>query len=157
MDTTPEWYIRRQERRRREGKVIAPLVSRLTLRPFGVSLRWNVKGPLWSLGRHTGEDHAGSGLVTSVSWGTVQRIAWSDSYGTFIVVRTADERLDVWYAHLSATRVSLFDRVRPGQTLGHSGATGNATGVHLHLEVRPARGAFGTDMHPMNAKRIERG
>jgi murein DD-endopeptidase MepM/ murein hydrolase activator NlpD len=157
MDRTPEWYIRRQERRRKQGHVIPALVGRFTLRPLPVSLPWNVKGPLWSLGRHTGEDHAGSGLVTSVSWGHVQRLAFSESYGNFVVVRTADEAWDVWYCHLARDTVSLFDRVRPGQTIGHAGATGNATGVHLHLEVRPAGGAFGTDVHPLNARRIGRG
>jgi murein DD-endopeptidase MepM/ murein hydrolase activator NlpD len=157
MDKTPDWYIRRQERRRKAGKVIAPLVGKLTLRPLPTTLAWNVPGPTsrWSLGRHTGEDHAGAGLVTSVSWGHVTRIGSApESFGNYVVIRTGDGELDVWYCHLLSTRVSLFDRVRPGQTLGHSGSTGNATGVHLHLEVRPARGAFGTDVSPMRAKRL---
>ncbi len=39
------------------------------------------------------------------------------------------------YAHLSRVDVSQGDRVRTGQLLGLSGATGNASAPHLHFEV----------------------
>ena len=40
------------------------------------------------------------------------------------------------YAHLASVTVALGSRVRAGSPLGLMGATGHATGPHLHFEVR---------------------
>ncbi len=42
------------------------------------------------------------------------------------------------YAHLSAIFVGCGDNVAQGQTIGAAGATGHASGAHLHFEVRTA-------------------
>ena len=40
------------------------------------------------------------------------------------------------YAHLSAIFVSCGEGVTKGQTIGSAGATGHASGPHLHFEIR---------------------
>ena len=52
-------------------------------------------------------------------------------------------------AHLSRVDVHVGDRVRTGTQLGLAGATGNASGPHVHFEVR-LRGAY---VDPMTALR----
>lgn len=176
MIRTPEAYVRRQERRRRAGKVIPPCVGSILLRTFPITTAYRKPGPLsqWSLGYHTGEDHAApvGALVNAVTWGEVVCVAmwlrpdvmgftggpvapWGPSYGTHVVIRTADGRYDYAACHLSRVLVRPGDKVRPGMTIGHVGHTGGSGtfGPHLHLEARPAGGRFGSDLDPIQVKR----
>ncbi|MBP8130523.1 MAG: M23 family metallopeptidase, partial [Candidatus Hydrogenedentes bacterium] len=49
------------------------------------------------------------------------------------------------YAHLEAILVELGQKVLRGQTIARSGRSGNATGPHLHYEVR-------VDGHPVDPR-----
>lgn len=60
---------------------------------------------------------------------------WTNFYGNVIVIRHADEMYTL-YAHLSAILVQTGDQVEVGDMIGQVGATGGATGSHLHFEVR---------------------
>jgi murein DD-endopeptidase MepM/ murein hydrolase activator NlpD len=51
------------------------------------------------------------------------------------VVIGHSQRLQTWYWHLSREVVSVGDEVTAGQVIGYEGATGIATGCHLHFQV----------------------
>ncbi len=56
-------------------------------------------------------------------------------YGLYVVINHSDGLATV-YAHASKTYVSAGQEVGQGQTVSACGATGDATGDHLHFEVR---------------------
>lgn len=49
-----------------------------------------------------------------------------------------DDGKRLYHCHLANRLVKTGERVRKGQVIGIAGETGNATGVHLHWELRPA-------------------
>lgn len=51
------------------------------------------------------------------------------------VVIGHSQRLQTWYWHMSQEVVSVGDDVVAGQLIGYEGATGYATGCHLHFQV----------------------
>ncbi|WP_217552726.1 transglycosylase family protein [Streptomyces sp. GbtcB6] len=110
---------------------------------------YHASGSHWSKGYHTGVDFlAPTGTsVKAVEAGQVVTAGWGGSYGYQVVIRHADGRY-TQYAHLSAISVRAGQSVSTGQRIGRSGSTGNATGPHLHFEVRTGPG-FGTDIDPV--------
>jgi murein DD-endopeptidase MepM/ murein hydrolase activator NlpD len=73
--------------------------------------------------------------VRSTGDGTIDFIGVQRGYGKVIVVRH-DNRHTTLYAHLRDFSEDLRPgaRVRQGQVIGEVGATGWATGPHLHFE-----------------------
>lgn len=95
---------------------------------------------LWSH-CHTGLDFAApSGTaVQAVASGTVSSTAWAGAYGNRTVL-THEDGTETWYCHQLQFGVKTGDSVFAGQEIGRVGSTGNSTGPHLHLEVRPGGG-----------------
>lgn len=91
---------------------------------------------------HTGIDfpaHYGA-RVRSARAGRVRFAAWNaGGYGYLVIVRHG-AGVRTWYAHLSSLAVHRGARVSVGTLLGRVGASGTATGPHLHFELR-LRGA----------------
>ncbi|MEK7579139.1 MAG: LysM peptidoglycan-binding domain-containing M23 family metallopeptidase [Patescibacteria group bacterium] len=67
--------------------------------------------------------------------------AWSGGYGNYVVVKH-DNGTQTLYAHLSSNAVAVGDVVAQGDVIGAMGATGKATGTHLHFEIRGASNPF---------------
>jgi murein DD-endopeptidase MepM/ murein hydrolase activator NlpD len=90
---------------------------------------------------HTGLDFpaAQGARVRAAASGRVTKIGSDPSgYGRYVVVRHGRTAY-TWYAHLSATAVSVGRRVARGARIGSVGSTGSATGPHLHFELRIRR------------------
>ena len=96
-------------------------------------------GPYWVGGYHQGIDlacaygtpikAASTGIVVMADDG------WYKGYGTHVLVDHGGG-VQTFYAHLSAVRVELGQKVERGQVIGLAGDTGAAVGPHLHFEVR---------------------
>ncbi len=72
--------------------------------------------------------------VYATADGLVAQAAYAGNYGNLLVVDHGFG-LQTKYGHLQSFSVSKGDRVKRGQVIGHIGATGRATGTHLHYEV----------------------
>ncbi|MFB7916847.1 peptidoglycan DD-metalloendopeptidase family protein [Streptomyces sp. NPDC056061] len=110
---------------------------------------YRASGSNWSSGSHTGIDFpvfTGTG-VKAITSGTVVTAGWGGAYGNQVVIKHADGRYSQ-YGHLSSISVSAGQSVGAGQQIGLSGSTGNATGPHLHFEVRTGP-AYGSDINPI--------
>lgn len=118
--------------------------------PGGIGTGYKVAGGSWSSGHHTGVDfHATQGTpVKAVHTGTVVKAGWGGAYGNEIVIKHGPG-VYTQYGHLSSINVKVGDKVSTGRMIGLSGATGNATGPHLHFEVRVGI-LYGTDVDPIN-------
>jgi len=73
--------------------------------------------------------------VRATADGTVTGAAMGAGYGRAVVLDHGHNLMTL-YAHLSAIAVIAGQHVTRGQVIGYVGATGRATGPHLHYEVR---------------------
>ncbi|MFE6891546.1 M23 family metallopeptidase [Streptomyces sp. NPDC057694] len=133
----------REAERKRLNSFVAPISGSY------VSTAYKASSGLWSSGSHTGIDfHAASGTaVHAVGSGTVVEAGWGGAYGNNIVIKMNDGTY-TQYGHLSSIGVSVGQSVTPGQQIALSGATGNATGPHLHFEARTGPD-YGSDIDPV--------
>ncbi len=86
---------------------------------------------------HKGTDYAApkGTPVVAVADGRVTFASNNGSFGKLVVIQHGD-RFETKYAHLNgyAKGIKHGVRVKQGQVIGYVGATGSATGPHLHYE-----------------------
>jgi murein DD-endopeptidase MepM/ murein hydrolase activator NlpD/SLT domain-containing protein len=131
------------------GEPVVWPVGHVPLGPgFGAGgARWGHTG-----GRHTGQDfEVPTGTPVHPALAGIVQIIRSmppgQSYGNYVEL-SHGANLHTLYAHLSRFLVKVGDRITPSDVLGLSGATGNASGPHLHFEVREG-GGTGSPVDPM--------
>jgi murein DD-endopeptidase MepM/ murein hydrolase activator NlpD len=88
---------------------------------------------------HHGLDYAApSGTpVSVVGDGTVSFTGYKGQYGKLVIIRH-NNGWKTYYGHLSriGKGIKTGENVKQGQVIGYVGATGLATGPHLHYEIR---------------------
>lgn len=86
---------------------------------------------------HLGTDFAAptGTAVRTVGDGVVEFAGVQNGFGNVVFIKHRNQHVTV-YAHLSRIDVRVNQAVDQGQTIGAVGATGWATGPHLHFEFR---------------------
>jgi murein DD-endopeptidase MepM/ murein hydrolase activator NlpD len=105
---------------------------------YTITARFDQAGPHWTAS-HTGIDLAapyGREILAAFA-GPVTYAGWDGRYGLKVEI-THPDGTSTCYAHLSTLTVAPDQHVAAGDVIGHVGSTGNATGPHLHYEVRLA-------------------
>ncbi len=112
------------------SKTVLPIESYVVTATFGdFGARWTAS--------HTGLDFAAPAGTTirAVTDATITSITHAGPYGNLTQATTADGTV-IYYAHQSSIDVTVGEHVSAGMVIGTVGASGNATGPHLHLEIR---------------------
>ena len=119
----------------------------LPLESYNLTGRFGQSGNNWSSFHHGLDFAAPSGTpIRAVGAGEIIGAGWDGAYGNRINVRHADGTVTL-YGHMSRfARTS--GSVGAGTVIGYVGATGNTTGPHLHLEVRPNGGGLDDAINP---------
>lgn len=97
---------------------------------------------LREVSRGMSRGHAGLDLmaphgspIRAAAAGTVIYAGWYYAYGNMVDIRHADGVV-TRYAHMSALGTDVGSVVQAGDEIGKVGATGRASGPHIHFEVR---------------------
>ncbi len=115
--------------------------------PFGMpvngSFRWTsgfgTRNDPKGAGRrmHEGTDMAGAyGMpIYATADGVISYAGWDSGYGRLVKIKH-EFGIETRYAHMSAIRVNVGERVSRGDRIGDMGNSGRSTGTHLHYEIR---------------------
>lgn len=74
-------------------------------------------------------------VIASVSGG------WNGGYGSYVII-IHPNGTQTLYSHNSKNLVTQGQRVEQGEMIAKMGATGQATGSHVHFEIRGAKNPF---------------
>jgi murein DD-endopeptidase MepM/ murein hydrolase activator NlpD len=90
--------------------------------------------------------------VMAAGAGTINFMGWANGYGNFVVINHGNGYATA-YGHLSrfAAGMRRGAHIAQGEVFAYSGATGLATGPHLHYEIR----INGSQVNPLTVKIAE--
>jgi len=93
---------------------------------------------------HTGVDLAApSGTPVMAAAEGITQPGFDPGGAGIYVTERVDQHVRLLYCHLWRLHIAAGQRVSPGEIIGEVGATGLATGAHLHFEVQ-------VDGHPID-------
>ena len=132
-----------------QGGSTAPVAAPQPREPSVLGYQWPVIGrvssgygyrthPVYGTRKlHSGLDVAAprGTSISATSGGVVIYAGWRGGYGNTVIVDHGGG-LTSLYAHMSEIGASEGQVVERGDSLGLVGATGTATGNHLHFEIR---------------------
>ena len=127
---------------------VSRLQARLEARLAGNVFAWPLAGAVSSgFGRRNGRLHEGIDIraasgtaIRAAESGRVRFSGWLGAYGNAVLIDHSGGFTTV-YAHVLRSGVRKGEGVRKGQIVAEVGATGNATGPHLHFEIRRRKSA----------------
>ncbi|MFA7098206.1 MAG: peptidoglycan DD-metalloendopeptidase family protein, partial [Gammaproteobacteria bacterium] len=130
------------------------LKAPLSFRRISSSFSKNRRHPILKIYRpHQGIDYAAATgtPVSAVADGTVRFAGYKGNYGNLIIISHRNG-YQTYYGHLSRIKsnVRKGKKVRQDDLIGYVGATGMATGPHLHYEMRMDK----TPINPLSVKSI---
>jgi murein DD-endopeptidase MepM/ murein hydrolase activator NlpD len=117
---------------------VAPsLVPRGWPVPYDIAVITSPFGAPRGRSRHEGLDLSvpKGTKVRATADGRVTFAGRSGDFGRLVVI-THDDGFETRYAHLKSIDVKKGKKVKRGAVIGTVGKSGNATGFHLHYEVR---------------------
>ncbi|MGW0227467.1 M23 family metallopeptidase [Actinopolymorpha singaporensis] len=119
----------------------------LPLTSYELTGRFGQSGNNWASSHHGLDFAADTGTpIHAVGKGEIISAGWQNAYGNAIEIRHPDGTVTL-YGHMSRfARTS--GSVSAGDVIGYVGATGNVTGPHCHLEVRPHGGGLDDAIDP---------
>lgn len=86
--------------------------------------------------------------IKAATAGEVVLSGWQSGYGYTVIIKHGNDY--TLYAHASSLTVRKGQWVSQGQEIAKVGATGNATGPHLHFEVRVQGNSSSKTVNPIN-------
>jgi lipoprotein NlpD len=126
------------------GQLAASMGGSGAARDVDIRLAWPVRGRLssrfgWRNGRqHDGIDipaKPGTPILASAAGRVIHSGKGLGDYGRSIIVKHAGRYSSV-YAHNRRNRVKKGEFVERGDLIGEVGSSGNASGPHVHFELR---------------------
>lgn len=126
----------------KRAQQIALNIWHLPTQNYTLTARFGQASGLWAA-LHTGLDFAtATGTpIFALANGVITQTGPAGPYGNLTIETLTDgSGTEIYYAHQSEIGVKVGQTVVGGQMIGRVGATGNTTGPHVHIEVRPGGG-----------------
>ena len=131
----------------KEAVAAKPKKWGLPLTEYHLTGRFGQSGNKWSSFHHGLDFAAPTGVpIHAVGSGEISAAGWAGAYGNRVEIRHPDGTVTL-YGHMSKI-LRWSGSVHVGDVIGYVGATGNVTGPHVHLEVRPHGGGLDDAVNP---------